>query len=421
MARSSAPRMVVFDSAYTYKMILERSLAARVTGRDLDGYFDHVWTIYPLAALISPEGSPERIGRPEVHDLAPRHTFIEGRLGRYRRLGRFRRLNLALAQIQLLWLAIRLVRRERIDIVRSEEAYYNGLFAWIVARLTGRPLVIGSWGNPGEIRRQTGRPLMGRMFKSVAAEESFEKFILRRADAVIVQNGDNRDFVLAQGVRPERAAIFRLGNVLHRYHFGDPASREMPWDDLRALGVGPDDELLLCISRLAALKLTDHPLRALGLIKDRCPRAKLLFIGEGPQREELVGLARELGIVDRVIFAGNRDQLWIANLFNGAAAVISPLTGRALAEAALGGAPIVAYDLDWQGDVVVPGETGELVPRHDIPALADAIERLLADRPRARRLGAAVRRHVAEMMDPAAIDAAQREVYRALIDRSFGR
>ena len=43
------------------------------------------------------------------------------------------------------------------------------------------------------------------------------------------------------------------------------------------------------------------------------------------------------------------------------------LTGRALAEAALGGVPIVAYDIDWHSEAVETGVTGELVPTQIIP------------------------------------------------------
>lgn len=406
--------MLILDPAYTYRMMMERGNVSTVTGRDLDGFFDHVWTIHPVSGLV--ETVPDaRIGPMETRELAPRHTFADGKIGRYRWPGLLAPVNFLLAQLQVLRFCVRTVRREDVDIIRSEEAWYCGLMAYLIARLTRRPLMVGVWGNPDEMRRSTGAPVMRRLFRRIWVEEMVERFVLRSADMVMVQNEDNRRFVLARAVPEERTAIFRLGNLLHPIHFSDPAGRSPPTEDLRALGIAQGDQLLLCISRLTPLKLTEQVVEMMGRLKDRQPRAKLVFLGDGPQKPELEALAQKLGVGDRIVFAGNRDQQWMADVVPTAAAVVAPLKGRALAEAALGGAPIAAYDLDWHGELIVSGETGELVPARDVDALADAVDRLLADPERARRLGDNVRHKTIEMMDPARVDEAQRGVYEAVL------
>ena len=404
--------MLVFDSAYTYQIMIERKVAVIVTGRDLGGYFDHIWTVHPVASLLKP--ASERIGRPVVHELAPGHSVIEGRLGRYPGLAWFPILNFLLAQIDLVRMLLRLAREEGIRIVRTEDPYYNGVLALIVARLRRLPLMIGVWGNPGAVRKQTGQPLMPRLFRRVWAEEIVERFVLRRADLVMAQNEDNRKFVLGRGVALEKTAIFRIGNLLHEAHFVDPAERGDGEADLAALGVG-GEQTLLTISRLQELKLVHHVIHAVKTLKDRGRRVVALFVGEGPFRPEMEALAAGLGVTDQVVFCGNREQPWLARVIPAVSAVVSPLTGRAMGEASLGGAPMVAYDIDWHSELVETGETGELVPYLDHRALADAIERLLADPERARRMGANLRRRAMEMLDPAAADRAQIAAYEALL------
>ena len=44
--------MLVFDTAYTWKILNERNIAGIVTGRDHGGWFDHVWTVHPVAGLL---------------------------------------------------------------------------------------------------------------------------------------------------------------------------------------------------------------------------------------------------------------------------------------------------------------------------------------------------------------------------------
>ena len=243
-----------------------------------------------------------------------------------------------------------------------------------------------------------------------------ESFVLRRADRVMAQNEDNRRFVLGTGVPREKTEIFRFGNLLHQGHFADPATRGDGRAELAELGVAGRDTLLV-ISRLQELKLVHHVIEAVSLLKAEGRAVTALFVGEGPFRPEMERLAAELSVADQIVFCGNREQDWLARLIPAVSMVVSPLTGRAMGEAALGGAPMVAYDIDWHSELVETGKTGELVPYLDRAALAGAIGRLLADPERARRMGAALRARALALLDPAAADRAQIAAYQALLGR----
>ena len=99
------------------------------------------------------------------------------------------------------------------------------------------------------------------------------------------------------------------------------------------------------------------------------------------------------------------------------AVVLSPLTGRALTEAAFGAAPIVAYDIDWQADLIQTGSTGELVPFRQIEQLADSAERFLKDATYASSMGRAVRERALAMLDPQRLNAHERQQYATLLER----
>lgn len=410
--------MLVFDTAYTMKILQERNLSSMVTSRDYDGYFDHVWTVHPVASILLPLDSPAAYGRPETYDLAPRHTFIEGKIGRFHRLRGFPKLNFLLAQIGLLTLLFRLMRRNSIRLMRSEEIWICGPVALLLSWWFRVPLLVGVWGNPGVVRRQTGRPITPRLYRTIAQEEKVEAFVLRHADMVMVQNEDNRNFCLSAGVPHERTAIFRLGNAIEREHFQLPGERPDATADLAELGVD-GGRALLCISRLEALKLTDHAVRVVKHLKDEGRDVVLLLAGDGTQRNELEALAVELDVADRVRFIGNRDQNWLFRVVPHVAVVLSPLTGRALGEAALGGAPIVAYDIDWHGELIETGVTGELVPHLDHEAMAAATARFLDNPEYARAMGAAVRRRALDMLDPEQANHNQIAVFEELMARRW--
>ena len=409
-------RLLVLDTAYTYEMICERGLHDSLTCRDLDGFFDHVWSVHPFASMLNSPGWSPRLGPPVTHRVNGRHSFIEGKVGRFGWL-RLPALNFALGQLLLLLQLRRLIRSNGISVIRVGDPLYLGLFGWLLAKISGVPLAIRVNGNNEQVRRNTGRPLYPRLFRKPGLERGIERFVLSRADLVAAINPDNLAYAIEAGARPERTTIFRIGNLIASEHRADPAER--PADPALLAGLGVETgKFLLSIARLEAAKFPEDLVRVLADVRGRGFDVTLLFAGDGTMRSELEALAGQLGVAPHVRFAGNQPQAVLARLIPASAVVLSPLTGRSLSEAALGGAAIVAYDLDWQGELVERGVTGELVEFRDRRAFSEATARLLSDPAYARAMGAAVRERALEMLDPDRLNEHERSEYQRLFDRS---
>lgn len=132
---------------------------------------------------------------------------------------------------------------------------------------------------------------------------------------------------------------------------------------------------IITVGRLAYQK--DHVtlLRAFALALRRV-QARLVLVGQGPLHGELVTLAEELGISDKVLFAGWQENpfAWMANadLF-----VLSSRFegfGNVVIEAMACGLPVVSTDCpSGPNEILANGDAGILVPVGDVHALADAI------------------------------------------------
>ena len=110
-------KLLVLDTSYAWQAIRARGLEHSVTCRDLDGFFEHVWTVHPFASLV--EQRVDKIGRPEVHTPAPAHTFINGKIGRFEALRAFPKLNFLLGQTEAFAKLVSLIRREKISAIRA--------------------------------------------------------------------------------------------------------------------------------------------------------------------------------------------------------------------------------------------------------------------------------------------------------------
>jgi glycosyltransferase involved in cell wall biosynthesis len=414
--RHGARKLLVLDTAFSLEAIRERGLEHSVTCRDLGGFFEHVWTVHPFATLVTSDAWSSRFGRPVTTEISPRHTFIEGKLGRYGALRKLAPLNFLLGQIGVFRQLYRLVRAQGISVIRVGDPSYPGLLGLALSRLCGIPLVIRVGANNRKLRQTKGGPMMPRLFFSSRIEEAVERFVLKRADLVAGINLDNLDFALAGGARPAYSTLFRVGNLIDKRHLAAPSERRGGGRLCDELGVTPN-RFILFIGRLLVEKHPDDAVRVLAEVRKRQHDLKLVLAGDGKMRAGIAGLAHDLGVQDHVVFCGNKDQGWLSKVIPVAAAVLSPITGRALSEAAFGAAPIVAYDIDWQSELIETGVTGELVPHRSWIGMANALERFLRDPAYARAMGESARERALEMLDPDVLDQHERDQYLALLKR----
>lgn len=400
--------------SYTLKMFEQRQLGQALDSRTVGGYFAKVISVHPLAGLF--EEGKGRYGPPAVTPLGNGQVFVEGKLGRLSQLARMPRLNFLLAQISLLRLLLRLGRENQMSLVRVGDPYYLGTVGWILARRLRIPLAIRVPFRFDEIRRITGKATMPRLLKYAWIEKAIERFIFPRCDLIAGANDDNMRYALENGGRPEVATVFRYGNLLHQSHWVEPGARPAPDVDLQEIGLA-NEPFVATVARLEPMKCVEDVVRVIGELARRGCVVRGLIIGDGASRQQLADLARSLGLESTIVFAGYRNQEWIARVLPRAAVIISPHMGRALAEAALSGVPIVAYDYDWQREVVVDGRTGYLIENGDWLGMAARTQHLLLDPAEGRRLGENARTKVARMMDPSALMQHEQDTYSDLLKR----
>lgn len=163
------------------------------------------------------------------------------------------------------------------------------------------------------------------------------------------------------------------------------------------LGLSPDAKVVTCVARFHPVK--DHPtlVRAFAHAARELPDARLLLVGGG-EAEPLRALAGELGVGDRVVFAGVRRDIpavyAASDLFSMAS--LSEGTSVTLLEAMLSERAALVTDVGGNPEIVARGVTGELIPRGDHAAMGAAMASLLRDPARCARMGEQGRRRVLE-------------------------
>lgn len=283
----------------------------------------------------------------------------------------------------------RLLLRERADVLHTHTHFSLNIVGRVAARFAGARVVAHMHIENVFRNDPLARPIQVTIDNRTA---QLCAWIVAVSDAT-------RASLVAQGYPPDRTVTV---------HNGIDAHEPVPPAVLDPPPAGP---VLLEIGRLCDVKGQREAIAALALLARG--DVTLLLAGEdlesgGAYRSALERQAADLGLGERVRFLGRRDD--VSALLAAAAALVLPswIEGLPLVvlEAMAAGLPVVATSVGGTPEAVVDGETGLLVPPRDVPALAAAIDALVADPERARGMGEAGRRRARERFD--ASTAAQR-------------
>lgn len=227
----------------------------------------------------------------------------------------------------------------------------------------------------------------------------------------IAISGVVRAALIAGGVSKGRISVVPSGvPVVDRPAADRPTDRA--WARA-ALGLSATAPVLAVIGALTPEKGQDLALRALARLPDE---VRLVLIGDGKERGRLEAIARELGVAERVQWAGFRSD--VPALLPAFDLLLAPSRheglGTAVLEGLAAGLPIVAAAVGEFPVLLDGGRAGRLVPPEDPVALAEASKELLADDVGRRDLAGGARRRAADYSVERMI-AGNIQVYESLI------
>ena len=263
----------------------------------------------------------------------------------------------------------RILKAGQFDVVNTHSRR-DTLLAGVAARLAGTPLIVRTRHlaiKPGSLLSYTWVP-----------------------HCVTTVSDHVRGLLLERGVNPDRVATV---------YSPIPLPPPVESSTLRSeLGL-PDDAVVVgCVAVMREKKGHKTLIEAMAGLLQR-DDVFLVLVGSGsPTLENLQALVQERGLQDKVLFTGRRSD--IPNVLAGfdifALATEQEASGTVYVEAAAAGLPVIGTDVGGVSEMLQNGETGLLVPVHDVQALSQALTALVDDPVRRKAMGQAGMRAVRE-------------------------
>lgn len=215
------------------------------------------------------------------------------------------------------------------------------------------------------------------------------RWLYTRATRHIATTGEalRQELIRRNGFPAERITSVPTGIDPERYAPGD---RALARTTLAPFGVAAAEPLLLIVATLRSWKGHLYLLEAFAGLHG----ARLAVVGDGPYRPTIEAKLAELGLAERVIFAGQQQDVtpWLraADLFV-LPSYANEGVPQAVLQAMMSGLPVVSTTVGAIAEAVVDGVTGCLVPPRDAAALRTALAALLAAPESAAAMGRAGR------------------------------
>jgi glycosyltransferase involved in cell wall biosynthesis len=238
-----------------------------------------------------------------------------------------------------------------------------------------------------------------------------DRKLIGRTDRLVGNSRSVVDFYAEVGVPRDKLLCIPNGVELPSQR----TRREL----LAELRLPAETFLIGYVGRLAAQKRVHDLIWAAETLRQIRPQIHLVLIGDGPERERLERLARDVYTAQHVHFLGHRpdaatwmsafDAFWLASSFEG--------QSNSLMEAMAAGRPVVASDIPANRELVTPDATGFLANVGDSVGFMQFTRRLIDEPDLARRLGDAARERMQSEFSVARMTAAYAALYREVCGR----
>lgn len=349
----------------------ESQLVEILKGMDRDRFKPHILCFERKGSLL---GAVERLGI-EIHVLGIRRTLS---------LRTFKALRRAAA-----W-----AERKEVRVVHTFH-FHGALYGAVMKRMCpGLRLIVCEQGltEPNRLRHRMGR-----------------RFYYPLADVILTNCEAVRQVIAARdGLDPGRIRVIYGGVDMEKFS---------PGPDGRGGDRSGDEYVIGCVGRLHPDKGQLLLAEAAPEILREIPEARIVVVGDGPQRGLLEEAIERRGIGSRFTLLGDRQD--VPALLPTFDLVVLPSMNEGFANAALEamacGVPVVASDAGGNTETVLDGRTGLTFPRGDARALGSAIARMAADRAGAAALAEAARRRVIKEFGVDSLVRRHQELYGEMV------
>ena len=264
----------------------------------------------------------------------------------------------------------RLLKTQKFDVIHTHGGTAGFWGRLVAACLNHKPKIIHTYHGLHYLNTAQTKSLKQKI--KTAIFQQIDQLLLQITDQIIcVCRSDYEKAIAAKVANPSKTAIVYNGIEISK--FSQPINQET---SRKIFATASTDFIFGNVGRLHEQKGHKHLLQAFAKVSDR---ARLLIIGDGELKDELIKLADDLKISDRVLFFGARSD--VHEFLSAIDVFVMPSLWEgqpiALLEALAMGKPCIVTDVDGIPEIITNNVNGYLVKPKDIAGLTQAMNQAI--------------------------------------------
>lgn len=263
-------------------------------------------------------------------------------------------------------IAGKILKREKIDLIFTQDPFETGLAGWIIAKIYKIKLQL-------QIHTDVFSPYFWSESLANKIRVRLAKFLIRRTDGFRTVSRRIKESLINFGINESRIFILPIFTDINKFIMAPVKV------DLKKK-YSQFNFIILMICRLSQEKNIALAISAMAEVAKRHPGAGLVIVGSGRERAKIVKLGKQkLGdkmvlekwTDDPAAYYKSADLFLLASNYEG--------WGMAVVEALAAGCPVVMTDVGCAGELARDGENGLVIPVGDSLAMANAVNKILSD------------------------------------------
>ncbi len=295
------------------------------------------------------------------------------------------------------WKASEIVEKEKIDVVAGHWLVPSGMVMKHLSKKYSLPMVVSSHGTDVRMMRKYSKAIY-RYLKNFCRGLNRWTVVSNFLKEEILLTDNKLENTLEVLPLPHDESIF----------YKDPDIKK-------------ENDLIVSVTRFTEQKRVDYLIKAMALIIEKRPSARLEIFGKGPLEDEIKTLINKFGLSDNITINQPVSQDKLCETYNKASVVVlnsyEEGFGLALSEAMLCGTAVVGVNSGGITDIIKDNETGLLVEPDNSQHLSDALLKMLNDEPLRAKLADLGHKYATETFASGPLT----EKYARIIKQAAGR
>jgi len=347
----------------TYEALKTKGVDHMLYEREEDGFFGKVITVHPFC----PKTQTIILNR--CHEIVEVGFDLIPGLGHYRFI---LYLQSPIHFFRVLWKIVQLVKKEKIDMIRANDPYWMGLFAYIASRVCKIPFCVSIHADYDKLMELDKNISIVTIFGSYELSKRLERFIYSKASLILPIRETLKEKAVKKGAKPDKVKVIPHGIDLSP--FDCPPTHNI----YQHLKINPDIKIISFVGRLAQENYIDDILETVRRLGKKRKDFLMVLAGGGKEENKIRTEVAANPLLQRhLLLTGFQSREVCLDLRRVSKASLCLIAGFSLIEACASASPVVSYDVEWHSELVKNNETGFLVKEHDIEGVVDSLNWIL--------------------------------------------